>query len=91
MTKTLCSSCGLCSNRAWPSAESVQSCVFRNGWLGERERKLFGKERSLDDPLEMRFGITRERFTAQLKRPVEGAQWSGIVTRIAPRERSRKS
>ena len=85
MTRTLCSSCGLCSNRAWPSAESVQSCVFRNGWLGEQERKLFGRERSLDDPVEMRFGITSERFTAQLKRPIDGAQWSGIVTRIAAR------
>jgi coenzyme F420 hydrogenase subunit beta len=85
MTKTLCSSCGLCSNREWPVAESLQSCVFRIGWLGEKERRLFGRERSLDDPVEMRFGITRERFTAQLKKPVGGAQWSGIITRIATR------
>lgn len=64
--KELCSSCGLCSNQAWPVEESITSCVFKNGWLGEREKKLFGRERSLDDAVEMRFGITAERFTAQL-------------------------
>ncbi|MEI6757704.1 MAG: Coenzyme F420 hydrogenase/dehydrogenase, beta subunit C-terminal domain [Chlorobium sp.] len=83
--KTVCSSCGLCSIETWPVAESVQSCVFRNGWLGEREKKLFGRERRLDDPVEMRFGITIERFTAQLKQPVADAQWSGIITRMALR------
>ncbi|NTV99514.1 MAG: coenzyme F420 hydrogenase, partial [Chlorobiaceae bacterium] len=61
------------------------SCVFRNGWLGEREKQLFGRERNLDDPVEMRFGITTERFTAQLKKPLEGSQWSGIITRMAVR------
>ena len=81
--KALCSSCGLCSVQSWPIEESIQSCVFKNGWLGERERKLFGRERSLDDQVEMRFGIAAERFTAQLKSPVSGAQWSGIITRMA--------
>ena len=83
--KGLCSSCGLCSIQAWPVEESITSCVFNNGWLGERERKLFGRERSFDDPVEMRFGITAERFTAQLKNPVSESQWSGIITRIAMR------
>ncbi len=83
--KTLCSSCGLCSIQAWPVEESIQSCVFRNGWLGEREKKLFGRQRSLTDPVEMRFGITLERFTAQLKPPMADAQWSGIITRMAIR------
>ena len=83
--KGLCSSCGLCSIQAWPVEESIASCVFKNGWLGERERKLFGRERSFDDPVEMRFGITAERFTAQLKNPVSESQWSGIITRIAMR------
>jgi coenzyme F420 hydrogenase subunit beta len=83
--KALCSSCGLCSVKTWPVEESVQSCVFTNGWLGEREKKFFGRERSLDDPVEMRFGIAADRFTAQLKNPVSGAQWSGIITRMAMR------
>jgi len=81
----LCSSCGLCSIHTWPVEQSVKSCVFNNGWLGEREKKLFGRERSLSDPVEMRFGITLDRVTAQLKKPVAGAQWSGIVTHMAVR------
>ncbi|NTW55840.1 MAG: coenzyme F420 hydrogenase [Chlorobiaceae bacterium] len=83
--KKMCSSCGLCSMQIWPAEENISSCVFRNGWLGEREIRLFGRERSLDDPVEMRFGITSERFTAQLKKPLEGSQWSGIITRMAVR------
>ena len=84
-TNKLCSSCGLCSIKAWPVEQSIDSCVFKNGWLGESEKRLFGRERSLDDPVEMRFGITLERFTAQLKKPLPGSQWSGIITRIAMR------
>lgn len=83
--ETLCSSCGLCPIRAWPAKESYQSCVFELGWLGEAERDLFGRERSLDDPDELAFGISQERFVAQLKPAIAGAQWSGIITRIAQR------
>ena len=63
--------------------ESIQSCVFKNGWLGESEKKLFGRERDLHDPVEMRFGITLERFSATLQDPLPDAQWSGIITRMA--------
>ena len=81
--KGICSSCGLCSIKEWPMHESIRSCVFKNGWLGGREKKLFERERKLDNPEEMRFGITKERFLAQLKKPMPGAQWSGIITAIA--------
>jgi len=81
--KGICSSCGLCSIKEWPMQESIQSCVFKNGWLGKREKQLFGRERKKDNPEELRFGIALERFTGQLKHPVPDAQWSGIITRIA--------
>ena len=74
--KGICSSCGLCSIQEWPMHESIQSCVFKNGWLGKREKKLFGRERQADNPEEMRFGIALERFTAQLEKPLPDAQWS---------------
>ncbi len=83
--KGICSSCGLCSNTEWPVRESLRSCVFMNGWLGERERLLFGRKRDPEDPVEMRFGISRRRFTAQLRSPLPDAQWSGIITHIARR------
>lgn len=81
--ETLCSACGLCHIRAWPAKESFQSCVFELGWLGEAERALYGRERNPDNSDELTFGITQERFVASLKLAIDGAQWSGIITRIA--------
>ncbi|MGQ9806719.1 MAG: Coenzyme F420 hydrogenase/dehydrogenase, beta subunit C-terminal domain [Chlorobiales bacterium] len=81
--ETLCSACGLCQIRAWPAKESFQSCVFELGWLGEAERDLYGRERDISNPDELAFGITQERFVAALKPALDGAQWSGIITRIA--------
>jgi len=78
----LCSSCGLCSVKAWPAKESIQSCVFRVGWLGSLEAELFGRERNPNSFEESRFGISKKRFVAQLKNPIPHAQWSGIITRI---------
>ncbi len=81
--ETLCSACGLCQVRAWPAKESFESCVFELGWLGEAERALYGRERNPDNPDELAFGITQERFVAKLNPEITGAQWSGIITRIA--------
>ncbi|WP_076792185.1 Coenzyme F420 hydrogenase/dehydrogenase, beta subunit C-terminal domain [Chlorobium sp. KB01] len=83
MPKPLCSSCGLCSIKKWPSSESLQSCVFITGWLGGHETALFGRERDPLDPEESRFGITSSRFVARLRAALPGAQWSGIITRLA--------
>ncbi len=81
--ETLCSACGLCQVRAWPAKESFESCVFELGWLGEAERALYGRERNPDNPDELAFGITQERFVAKLNPEITDAQWSGIITRIA--------
>ncbi len=81
--ETLCSSCGLCQVRAWPSKESFQSCVFELGWLGEQEKAVFGRERDAENLDEARFGITRKRFVAKLKQPIADAQWSGIITYLS--------
>jgi coenzyme F420-reducing hydrogenase beta subunit len=82
----ICSECGLCENhRAWPAKESIESCVFKLGWLGEQEEAVFGRERYLTDADEVRFGISKRRMIAELKNPIEDAQWSGIITRIALR------
>ncbi len=79
----LCSACGLCHIRTWPAKESYQSCVFELGWLGDAEREVYGRERDTNNPDELAFGITQERFVARLKPEVKEAQWTGIITRIA--------
>jgi coenzyme F420 hydrogenase subunit beta len=85
MKVKLCSSCGLCMIKEWPAQENIQSCVFKNGWLGPQESDLFGRERSLDDTDEMSFGICKERFVGCIKNPVPGAAWTGVITSIAKR------
>ena len=81
----LCSHCGLCMGNAWPEEESLRSCVFNTGWLGRHEERLFGRTRNPQDNDELDFGISRRRFNARMKKPVAGAQWGGIVTRMALR------
>jgi coenzyme F420 hydrogenase subunit beta len=58
--KKLCSSCGLCMVREWPAEESIQSCVFKVGWLGKQEIDLFGRERSVESIEETHFGISSD-------------------------------
>jgi 3,8-divinyl protochlorophyllide a 8-vinyl-reductase (ferredoxin) len=79
----LCSLCGLCMVKAWPAREGIKSCIFFSGWLGSRERALFGRERSRDNPDELLFGISSERFVARMKNPLPGIQFTGIITSIA--------
>lgn len=79
----LCSLCGLCMTDAWPAKECMRSCVFNTGWLGSKERDLFGRERSLSNAEEHRFGICRERFVGRLKKPLPRTQFTGIITRMA--------
>jgi 3,8-divinyl protochlorophyllide a 8-vinyl-reductase (ferredoxin) len=79
----LCSMCGLCMVRSWPAQESIQCCVFTTGWLGGREKALFGRERSRDIPDELLFGISTERFVARMKNPLPDIQFTGIITSIA--------
>jgi coenzyme F420-reducing hydrogenase beta subunit len=79
----LCSSCGLCMVREWPAEESSKSCVFKNGWLGEQEAQLFGRERSVESMEETRFGISRKRFIGRIRNPLPNVQFSGIITSIA--------
>lgn len=85
LSEKLCSHCGLCMGDAWPAQETLGSCVFNTGWLGRHEERIFGRTRNMQDEDEIAFGISRRRFYGQLKRPVEGAQWGGIITRIALR------
>jgi len=67
----------------WPAQESIKSCVFTSGWLGSREKALFGRERSRDNPDELLFGISTERFVARMKTPLPNIQFTGIITSIA--------
>ena len=47
------------------------------------ERAVHGRERDLDNPDELHFGVHEDVVYARVQPPVPGAQWTGIVTSIA--------
>ena len=47
------------------------------------EPAVHGRHRALDDAHELRYGVTASTFFARATPPLPGAQWTGVVTRIA--------
>ncbi|WP_367115641.1 coenzyme F420 hydrogenase/dehydrogenase beta subunit N-terminal domain-containing protein [Thiohalocapsa sp.] len=77
----LCSDCGLCDT--WLKRDMAQACVFVRNRAEAIEQRLFGRNRRDGD--ELRFGVFREMLAARMRKPVAGAQWSGMVTSLAAR------
>jgi coenzyme F420 hydrogenase subunit beta len=49
------------------------------------ETEAHGRSRQLDDDNELYFGVHQRMVTARLQAPIEGAQWTGIVSRLGVR------
>ena len=81
--KDLCSDCGLCDSR-WV-AYVRQSCAFLHQDFDGMERKAHGRVRNLDQDDELYFGVQQRMLTARLQTPIDGAQWTGIVSRLGVR------
>ena len=81
--KDLCSECGLCDTR-WV-AYVRQACAFLDQHIEAMEQTTHGRSRSLSDENELYFGVHQRMVTARLHQPIEGAQWTGIVSRIGVR------
>jgi coenzyme F420 hydrogenase subunit beta len=77
----LCSDCGLCDSHL--KALMAETCVFVRNHSEALEQRLFGRNRRDGD--ELRFGVYRSMQIARMRRPVAGAQWSGMVTTLAAR------
>ncbi|KAK1266868.1 hypothetical protein QJS04_geneDACA000123 [Acorus gramineus] len=82
--KDHCSQCGLCDT--YYIAHVRNACAFLGDGMSRIEAlepEVHGRGRragSLDDTY---FGVHEELLYARKTRPVEGAQWTGIVTTIA--------
>ncbi|HEX2914451.1 MAG TPA: Coenzyme F420 hydrogenase/dehydrogenase, beta subunit C-terminal domain [Chloroflexia bacterium] len=76
----MCSRCGLCYTEH--RSQLADACVFVENRYEALEEKLHGRGRRAGSDEDM-FGIYRHMFVARMVRPVEGAQWSGIVTSLA--------
>ena len=81
--KDLCSQCGLCDSR-WV-AYVKSSCAFLNQRFEAMEVAAHGRSRDLDNEDELYFGVQQRMLSARLRQPIEGAQWSGIVSRLGVR------
>ncbi|MCX5950700.1 MAG: Coenzyme F420 hydrogenase/dehydrogenase, beta subunit C-terminal domain [Cyanobacteria bacterium] len=81
--KDLCSNCGLCDTR-WV-AYVRQACAFLEQRFEAMEIAAHGRSRDLDREDELYFGVQQRMLTARMRQPIDGAQWTGIVSQIGVR------
>lgn len=79
--KELCSECGLCDTYYIHYVK--ESCAFLTQHIAELEAEIHGRSRNLDNPDDWYFGVSQNMMAARKKEPIEGAQWTGIVSTIA--------
>ncbi len=79
----LCTDCGV-SRSANPKA-CGQACQFIQPDYPAMEARVHGRARDPENPDELFFGPFRRMARARLRTPREGAQWTGIATRLGER------
>ncbi|MCC5611267.1 Coenzyme F420 hydrogenase/dehydrogenase, beta subunit C-terminal domain [Nostoc sp. CHAB 5834] len=79
--KELCSECGLCDTYYIHYVK--EACAFINQQIGELEEETHTRSRHLENPDELYFGVHQDMMAARKQQPIEGAQWTGIVSSIA--------
>lgn len=79
--KDLCSECGLCDTYYIHYVK--EACAFINQQIAELETMAHGRSRDLNNENDLYFGVHLEMMSAKKIEPIEGAQWTGIVSTIA--------
>ena len=79
--KELCSECGLCDTAYIHYVKDA--CAFLNQQIGDLETANHGRSRDLDNEDELYFGVQQKMVAARKLAPIDGAQWTGIVTTLA--------
>jgi coenzyme F420 hydrogenase subunit beta len=78
--RTLCTDCGI--SRSSAPKRCGRACQFIKPDYAGLERQVHGRARDTAKGDELFFGPYRQMLKASMKRPAEGAQWTGITTRI---------
>lgn len=81
--RDLCTDCGI--SRTAEAKRCATACQFIQPDYPRLEAQVHGRARDAARPDELHFGPHRRLLRAALKTPAEGAQWTGITTRIAQR------
>jgi 3,8-divinyl protochlorophyllide a 8-vinyl-reductase (ferredoxin) len=79
--KELCSDCGLCDTYYVHYVKDA--CAFINQQVAELETQTHGRSRNLTSEDDCYFGVHDQMVAARKLEPIEGAQWTGIVSTIA--------
>ncbi len=79
--KELCSDCGLCDTKYIHYVKDA--CAFLHQQIEHLEENTHQRSRDLDNENELYFGVHQKMLSAKKRIPVEGAQWTGIVTTLA--------
>jgi coenzyme F420 hydrogenase subunit beta len=79
--KELCSECGLCDTYYIHYVK--EACAFITQQIDTLEEQTHTRSRNLDNPDELYFGVHQDMIAARKQQPIEGAQWTGIVSTIA--------
>ena len=79
--KDLCSDCGLCDTSYIHYVK--EACAFINQQVPELEEQNHGRSRDLENEDDVYFGVHQKMMAARKAEPIEGAQWTGIVSSIA--------
>ncbi|XP_019094995.1 PREDICTED: 7-hydroxymethyl chlorophyll a reductase, chloroplastic [Camelina sativa] len=82
--KDHCSQCGLCDT--YYIAHVKDACAFLGDGMSRIESLepvVHDRGRNADSLADTYFGVHQEQLYARKLKPVEGAQWTGIVTTIA--------
>lgn len=82
--KENCSQCGLCDT--YYIAHVKSACAFLGSGMSKvelLEPKVHGRGRDHNSMDDLHFGVHEEMLYAKKIEPIEGAQWTGIVTSVA--------
>lgn len=79
--KELCSECGLCDTYYIHYVKDA--CAFLHQQFPDLEVQAHGRSRDLDAENDGYFGVHQDMMAARKQQPIEGAQWTGIVSSIA--------
>jgi len=78
--RDLCTDCGI--SRSSEPKQCGQACQFIKPDYPTLETRVHGRTRDMKRPDELLFGPFQRMVRASLLHPREGAQWTGIATRI---------
>ena len=81
LPRTLCTDCGI--SRTESPERCGRACQFIKPDYPGLETAVHGRARDVDRPDELFFGPFQRMARARLTSPSEGAQWTGITTRLA--------